>query len=568
MARRHTPQAGLMTAVAALFAGAFGCQGVVDGVGGGSGSGNSGGGPTTAPLCTGEVVVPKRLVRLTFNQVQASVSSLLGSAAGSMIATTYEIGDLKQRTFPPLLSAREGANITEVQWNKGDGVAQASGKYVLDNFATVTGCGATPTEACGHDYLLKLAERAFRRPLVDQERTRLAQLETETKAAGATVQEAVQYGVYAILEAPQFLYRTELGTDANQDGALAPYELASQLAFFLTDAPPDQQLLDAAARGGLATSADIEAQATRLLGTAGAQANFEAAMFAYFSLPNLDTIVIDQARVPEWGDGLRNSMYHESELFLRDVLWNAPLGDLLVSRRTTINAALASLYGVAFPPAGSTPGADGFATATLPDVRAGLLTQAGFLTSRARPDQQSVVGRGLLVNASLLCAQNPAFPESLQATIAMVSATLENATEKQKADYRASNAPCMTCHPNFDPYGLVLESFDLIGKYRTMDAQGRPIDTNVKLPAAAGGAMISSARQLAEELAGDGAFARCMAKNLIGFALADRAVGVSDCPTDAVVRRYQAGSDKGFGALLTEIAVSNTLSQRTRGGAQ
>src|SRR5690606_32332902 len=118
--------------------------------------------------------------------------------------------------------------------------------------------------------------------------------------------------------------------------------------------------------------------------------------------------------------------------------------------------------------------ADGFAALDLPENRAGLLTMAGFLTARSRPDTPSVVGRGLVVNATLLCGQNPPFPEDQSAAIEAVSAMLEHETERKKAEFRGMTAPCSGCHLLFDQYGVALENYDVIGKYRTVDAEGRP----------------------------------------------------------------------------------------------
>src|SRR6185436_15475128 len=134
----------------------------------------------------------------------------------------------------------------------------------------------------------------------------------------------------------------------------------------------------------------------------------------YFSLSNLDNVQIDPTKFPQWTPGLKNAMYHESEVFLDRVLWGGAVSELLTSRKSFINADLAKIYGItSFPPSGATLDMDMFATVDLPADRAGLLTQAGFLTSKARPDKDSVVARGLLINGTLLCAQNPPFPENL-----------------------------------------------------------------------------------------------------------------------------------------------------------
>ena len=87
--------------------------------------------------------------------------------------------------------------------------------YVSRNAATLTPCGAMPSDkACVQEYLLSFAERAFRHPLSAEEQTAITgQFWTEMSAAGATLAEALGYGVYGVLSSPSFLYRTELGAD-------------------------------------------------------------------------------------------------------------------------------------------------------------------------------------------------------------------------------------------------------------------------------------------------------------------------------------------------------------------
>src|SRR4029077_10911849 len=87
----------------------------------------------------------------------------------------------------------------------------------------------------------------------------------------STVEEATQNAVYGILMAPQMLWRTEVGdpSKASTTPAGVPLtddELATLLAFTLTDAPPDATLLAAAAGGQLAGNpANLLAQAERIL---------------------------------------------------------------------------------------------------------------------------------------------------------------------------------------------------------------------------------------------------------------------------------------------------------------
>ncbi len=546
---------------------------------GGTGTGGTSLGGTGNTTCVGtEVVTQKRLVRLTFNQLVNNVRMLFDDALATTIGTTWEVGDPLTRTFPPLLNPREGTSITDMSWLKGDNIAQDVAEHVFTNFATITSCGMAPTAQCGHDYLLAFAARAYRHPLTPAETTRLETLYTSLQVArptgpGATIQQAVQHGVYAVLDSPQFLYRTEFGDGATVQGGLKGYEVADQLAFFLTDGPPDPALLDAASQGMLSTIEQVTAQATRLLGTPAAHENLEAAMFAYFGVPSLDTVIIDPLVATGWDEGLRSSMYTEVDKFLQNALWAGPLTEILNGRKTSVNERLAELYGIPTPMGATTTN---FVTIDMPATRSGILTLPAMLTLRSSPDRQSVVRRGLLVNAAFLCAENPEFPAddmALQDEIAAVTMAQADATQRERAAYRAMTPRCTGCHSLFDAYGLALENYDLIGKYRTTELTpvsktSKPIDASATLPDNAGGVTIMNAVELASALAGTNAFSSCMAVNLIGFALAEgAAVKPDSCATQGIITRFNATSGKTFTDLVREVAVSNTLAARLAGGA-
>lgn len=527
--------------------------------------------PDAAPManCSGsEVLAPKRLVRLTFNQLRNSVESLFGATLADQIANEFELPSAYERTFPPLNNPREGSVIIDSQWQTGDSIAQRVGEYVFDRFAELTACPEPPSVECARDYANTFAEAAFRRPLDADELASFGQVFDSVLDEGGSVQQATQYSVYAALSAPQFLYRTEFGADAFVEGALTQHETASMLSYFITDGPPDAALLQAAAAGQLSTPEQLNEQVERLLQTPTARENLQSAMFSYFGISTLNTIVIDPEVAPQFTEGLRASMMRETELFINDVLWNGSIEDLLIGRHSFVNQGLAELYGVAYPPPDSTPDADGFARVTLPEQRSGILTQPGYLTTRSSPEEPSVVRRGLLVNASLLCAQNPPFPEAQAEAIDAVSETLADLSEREKAEFRANTRDCAGCHKLFDAYGLALDNFDVIGAFRQLDPEDRPIDASVTLPSAAGGATVENATQMANALAASGAFTSCVAKNLLSYALAEGStITASSCATRAVTDGFSQ-SDKSFSALIRQVAQSRTFTQRTNGSAQ
>lgn len=533
---------------------------------GGTGGGSVVEGPVDCTVPGSDAVATQRLVRLSFNQVANSIATLVSDALRTTIVEEFELVDAQHRAFPPLQSPREGNSFTDQSWDAADRIAQAAGEYVFENLATTTNCGAEPTDDCALTYLTNLAEKGYRRPLSADELARLTALyNTGLKGVGATVPEAIQHGVYAIFQSPQFLYRTEFGTST---GALTEPELASLLSYFLTDDTPDDLLLGAAERGELSNPTNIDSQVDRILKTEAAKANIEGAMISYFAYPNLEKQIIQDDAFD--GD-MRRSMYREAELFLQRMLWSGPVNQLLTSRKGFVDAKLAPIYGLAtFPPAGAVPLVDSFYEIELPANRTGLMTQAGFLANRSRPDHTSVVGRGLLIKAAFLCTETPAPSESVLSIIEQLAETMPDASEREMANLRAETGACAECHHTFDPYGLALDTFDVLGRYREKDDHGRPIDPSVVLPEEVGGGEAKNVVEVAEKLATSGAFAQCMGQNLINYALADVSSGAVNIESCAVQRLAEdfAASDGTFSSLIRIVATSAALSQRIQGEAQ
>jgi PAS domain-containing protein len=536
----------------------------------GSGAGAPGGSEAGAEACLEAPYIPeRRLVRLTLAEVAQSIRALLGADLGDQLVETFGVGGVTTRSFPPLAAPQEGTFVTEAVWSKAEGMGQATAQYVRDNYESVTGCQPSDAgDACALEYALTLAERAFRRPLEPADRDSLTLVYTESKSLGADVPDALKEMIWAIFTAPHFLYRTELGapaTAAAAEVALTPHEVASQLAFFLSAAPPDAALLDAAANGTLSTPEGILSQVDRLLADPIVQDNLGYALASYFGINNLGSVVIDSSRAPEFSVGLREAMYRETQDFLRSTVRGGTLDALVTSRRTVVNPALAELYEVPFP-AGEGSTADTFVEVELPATRSGLLTQAGFLTARARPDTDSVVSRALMISSTLLCQNNPsAPPAALAEEIESVRQAFADKSERELSEYRTSTAPCSGCHATFDAFGLVLQNFDLIGRYRTVDTGGRPIDASATLPASAGGAEVRDAVEFARALADNGTFAACMTRNLMKYALAEGNLQMNDCAVRNVAERFLAG-DGSFSSLIREIVTSKTFLVRASGG--
>ncbi|HVY38272.1 MAG TPA: DUF1592 domain-containing protein [Polyangia bacterium] len=597
--------AGVLLPCAAV---SLGCQGTVQdthrngaggsgqgpGAGGASATGTAGTGVSNAP-CTGAtdprmVVAPQRIINLTNAEVLNTVRYLTDATEATMLQSSGNLGSLdeKDRRFPPLSGPSENTTISDSgTWQSLDNAAQHVMAYVGTNFARLTGC-TTATDACATTYLSSFATKAYRRKLTAAEQSRVTALYNKLKSqtvngytVTATVQEATQYAVYAILSSPQMLWRWELG-DPNLAAAsgsppgipLTDSELATHLAFFLTDQPPDDTLLNLADGGQL--RANLTAQVDRLMATQAARDWLRTIMSTWFLLNQLHAVdtVVDTAKFPIFSVGLLNDMATEANKFLDNVLWNGNLTDILLSRTTYLNTGLAaSIYNVPAP-AGAT--STNFAQVTLPsDQRAGILTNAAFITRAARSDEGSVVARGKAIAGAIFCTPPPPPPPEVSAPggpLDQAKAMFSTQTVQQQVAYRKAIPLCGGCHASFDPYGLVLDYYDNIGRYRTIDDRGGPVDGHTNLPQSLGGALVNNAIDVANIIGNSPAFTNCMATTVLQYAMVDYSApvqlplppGQPGCAAADVVAKYNAGGAKTFAALVRAAAGSPAFVLRAR----
>lgn len=548
-----------------LVAGSGGASGMTSGAGGGGGTGGAagaaGGDSTPPPEGCDEhpQVVPQRIVRLDHAQVEKSIIALLGEDAVSQDARI----DPRLREFQALFV--EGRSVSTDVLRTTLGLAEHAADNAGARSAELASCGAALDDACARSFIAAFASKAYRRPATPDETASVGQLYDDVKllyasSPSAGVEEGFRQAITGILSSPAALYRTEIGQP--QAGAaetqLDAYEVASMLSYFATNGPPDDLLLEAAASGKLATDTGVRDELARLLATDAARENLTQAMLAYYGLKTLDSTLKDAEKFPAFTVGLRNSMYAETQRFVDQTLWHGTVDDLLTSRTSFVNEGLAELYGVTYP---GEPGGD-FMQVELPPERAGLLTRASILSMRARTDETSVVSRGLYVNGAVLCIPAPPPPPAAiqdQVDMLLMDTSL---TERGKADYRARTSPCNGCHVNFDAYGLVLETYDGIGKYRSTYASGDPIDTSGHLPKLAGDVDISNVLDMVETVTQNGTFSACMTANLTKYALTDAsAIEYGDCGLKQTHEAFLA-TGRTFSDLAIEVMTSRTLNVR------
>jgi len=100
-----------------------------------------------------------------------------------------------------------------------------------------------------------------------------------------------------------------------------------------------------------------------------------------------------------------------------------------------------------------------------------------ILTATSSPTRTSPVLRGIWVLERLLGERIPEAPADVPEIDAKID-QLKTTTLRKELEHHRKNPDCARCHDKIDPIGFGLENFDALGRFRTEEASGNPIDSS------------------------------------------------------------------------------------------
>jgi hypothetical protein len=403
--------------------------------------------------------------------------------------------------------------------------------------------------------VVALADRAWRRPLAQDEKEKLKGLYRDFRANELPHDEAIRLLLSRVLASPSFLYRLESPAKGATNSPISGIEQATRLSYFLWSSAPDEELKRLAAEGRLADKAVLAAQARRML--ADPRARRLAAEFGlqWLHLYGFDKSDEKSPRHFPTFPALKGAMREEAVLFLADIFSeNRSLLELVDADFTWLNGDLAKHYGI--------PGVNGPAWRRVDGVRqhgrGGILTLAATLSQQSGASRTSPILRGNWVSEVLLGEKLPKPPKNVP-QLPEDEAGTANLTVRQLVEKHSADVRCAVCHQRVDPIGFSLEGYDAIGRSRVKDLAGRPIDTKAKLRDGTELDGIDGLRKMLSSTRRD-AFIRQFCRKLLGYSLG-RGTQIADEPLlDRMMKRLESEGYR-FGALLEEIVTSQPFMQ-------
>lgn len=520
--------------------------GVSSGGTSGSGSGATGGsgGPVARPISLEGEPIYTRVMRLTNDQWENSVTDILRLSAKPGIASAFE---------QPVAGTTDFTNnehvltVSNALWR-----SYQAGSEELAAQVTATD-GALSAVYSGTDsggFIRTFGRRAFRRPLTTTEE-QAYQAIFDTGAATSGTQSTFAKGaalvIRAMLQSPHFLYRTEMGATG---APLTGFEVASKLSFWLRNTTPSDALLDAAESGQLDSVEGVAAQASAMLEDPAAVSVMREFHRQLLHFDRFGTIT--KIGVPNFDTSL-NAEFEETSYRFFDRIFQQGLGvrEILTSTVGFVGPGMAPLYGVQAPPGG-------FAERDLGPDRPGYFTQLPYLTLYAFNDEPDSIHRGVTLNLDILCADPGAAVPDLPPVPPL------GAGETNRERITTLTSACGgECHNYYiNPIGFAFENFDGMGQLRETE-NGKPVDTASAYPFAEGVLAFADAAELMNIMANGKQAHACYAKHLASYAL-QRDIVQTDLPALDAMAAVSLANGGSVKQVMLELVKNPVF--RTRGG--
>jgi hypothetical protein len=372
-----------------------------------------------------------------------------------------------QTPFPPddrSVGYERGTSISKA-WDEAttEAAIEVAGYVVthLDDLADADADNAKH-ESRLRDFCHSFAERAFRRPLTDEQQQLYVDRQFEEAPDLST---AVKRVVLLTLKSPRFLYR-EIGGEPTD-----PYAVAARMSFGLWDTIPDKPLRRAAANNRLQNHDQIVTQLGWMLPDLRTRAKLRDFLLDWLKVSQSPEIAKDPSAFPEFTPQVASDLRTSLELSIDELLDSgaADFRELLQSNSVFLNGRLARVYDVEL--AEDAP----FQKVSFqPDERSGIVSHPFVLANFAYTGTSSPIHRGVFVTRSLLGRMLKPPPES----VAPLAPDLHpDLTTRERVSLQTEAESCQTCHGLVNPLGFALEHFDAIGRYRQME-KNRPVDAS------------------------------------------------------------------------------------------
>lgn len=423
---------------------------------------------------------------------------------------------------------------------------------VLAEPALVVDCADAADTACLSDAARAFVSDSFRGIASEEAKGRYVDFFLDGVGAVGLEQATADFAS-VVMTSPHFSFREEVNT--SEAGILLPAQALQNLTYTLADVPPSQLGLDANSASQVFSSEEaVEAAVSEILKSPFAREKLVRFFVAWLEIKDADKFDMDPGTFPEFTEEVAQGVVEETTRFLTSQLTAAApkLSDMTESTESFVSAAVADIYG--------TDGGTGDTLLPLdPNERRGFFTQPAFIASHSGPIETRLVKRGAFFTKKVMCQELGDPPDG-----SIPTGVIPGNTERERIEGVTEPPSCAGCHTYINPFGFMMESYDAIGRFRTEDEHGYPIDPSTVADFLDEGPVdeVRSVDALAR-FTESAMFRQCFVRQVFTF-YSGRRPEDRDHPTlREMFFRFSEGTSEDLIQLLTLLVTSHNFSRRT-----
>lgn len=496
-----------------------------------------------------ELLMPQ-LRRLSQLQIRNSLTDIFGDIFLESVWPDLEDG----AKLIGMNTTADRLNVNSLNFERLYDASRLIVARILDHSADLQSCIASSSDDCVGPTVRELGLKLWRRPMSESEFDSLA----AQFSLFADNRQTLEYSLNALLLSSNFLFRSELGVEQNGERVLTNYEIVSLLSYSIWNSTPDEVLLELAA-GAPLSSAQILNQVERMLQDPRATS---ALTEIYKDFLKLDLVLTrEKAEAFHFDIDVRRGLLTSAERFLSErIVAGADFMQVFLGSDYFINEAIAPFFNL------STSGQALHSASADPNQRDGILNHPAFLGVHSTLAQSGIVKRGVFTLEQLLCQELPDPPGDVSTLPTPEEVNPEQTSERELLQITHSTQPgCMGCHQFIDPAGFGFENFDAVGRYRTEEKDGVPIDASGVLDGV--GASVITYQNSAEysrALAGSAQMQNCVAQRFLEHYLS-QSLHHDSCELEKYQTYLSSAGNNSVQGLLRALVRLESFTRRRAG---
>jgi hypothetical protein len=527
--------------------------------------------PVNVGTCSAMTLAKPRAWRLTSAQIKNTLKDTFGFVPPKVDSFPAEARIDKDESRNGYANRSDNLEISALLADSYFAAGDELGADVVAR-ATNYGIGCAMTDLgsgnCLKGFLTTFGTKMWRRPLTDAEISKFTALYTTSAGQGEGPQGGIKNVVQAMFLSPNFLYRSEIGHTqaAGAVTSLTDYELASSLSYTLWDTAPDATLMDLASQGKLRDQATLVAQAKRMLGVTD---RIAPAMNSFMQQwMHIETMLTgppkDQSVYSMGTPEVAAAVAEGSRLLVNSVIFDQG-GDksfktLFTANYAFVNAKTAPLYGIT-----GVTGNDFVKKETNGAERRGLLTDAAFMWGHANPDGTHPIERGRFFREEVLCQGVPDPPPTVIVAPAFGDKTL---TARERLKIHEAEPACAACHTLIDGFGLAMEQYDGIGRFRKEEVveggASKVIDASGSVPLPSDNSTIAFGNfvEMVDKLAEKKDVYSCFASQYIDYSTGRKPGETPKCEQELITDAFVKSGYKVDSLVLAVIGSPSFMARK------